>query len=139
MSKMDKPYVPPQVTKHSCEGWYTDSMKRESEALSEIKCPPRLARDDDAEYTKERSDGDHLAAAGALDLSMIVGTDSNVASGLAPPIHVICDTCWKAAAMEPLGWTIRGEGAVCCFCGAFTASGKQVAYWALDVICENKH
>jgi hypothetical protein len=96
-------------------------MKREIiELRSEIERTQCPVRDDDAEYT------------------MVVGTDSSLTFGLMLPIHVVCDGCWKPAEMEPFG-TVRGEGALCCFCGTFTASGKQVAYWALDVICENKH
>jgi hypothetical protein len=120
MSKLDRPYVPPRVSKHTCEAWYPDSVKSQTMAMtSEIErsCP---AGDDDAEYI------------------VVVGTDSSLASGLTPPIHAVCDSCWKPA-MEPCGWTVRGEGAFCCFCGMFTAGGKQVAYWALDAVCQNKH
>jgi hypothetical protein len=96
--------------------------------------PPRLtayscaesslspARDDDADYT------------------MVDDTDTRMLElGLTPPIHKVCDNCWKPAAMGPFGWTVRSKAALCCFCGAFTTCGKQAAYWALDVICGNKH
>jgi hypothetical protein len=122
MSKTDKPYIPPRVTKHACEAWYPYPVKTELIALPpEIERPPCPGQDDGAEYT------------------MVVGTDSSSAVGLTPPIHIVCDSCWKPAAMEPFGWRVRGEGALCCFCGTFTASGKLVAYWALDAICQNKH
>jgi hypothetical protein len=122
MSNPDKPYIPPRVAKHTCEAYIPDWLKMEIIALrSEIERTPYSGRDDGAEYT------------------MVVGTDNSLVLGLTPPIHVVCDGCWKPAAMEPLGWTVRGKGAHCCFCGRFTASGKQVAYWALDAICENKH
>jgi hypothetical protein len=80
-------------------------------------------RDVDAEYT------------------MIVDPDSrSVELGLTPPIHAVCDNCWKPAEMESCGWTDpRGEGTLCCFCGASTENGKYVAYWALNALCENKH
>lgn len=73
--------------------------------------------------------------------TMIVDPDSrSVELGLTPPIHAVCDNCWKQAEMESCGWTDpRGEGTVCCFCGAFTENGKFVAYWALNARCENKH
>lgn len=92
--------------------------------------PPRViggmsypCREVDAEYT------------------MIVDPDSrSVELGLTPPIHAVCDNCWKQAEMEPCGWTDpRGEGTLCCFCGASTENGKYVAYWALNALCENKH
>jgi len=73
--------------------------------------------------------------------TMIVDPDSrSVELGLTPPIHAVCDNCWKQAEMESCGWTdLRGEGRLCCFCGALTENGKFVAYWALNARCENKH
>jgi hypothetical protein len=73
--------------------------------------------------------------------TMIVDPDSrSVELGLTPPIHAVCDNCWKQAEMESCGWTDpRGKGTLCCFCGAFTENGKRVAYWALNALCENKH
>jgi hypothetical protein len=123
MSKMDTPYIPPRVTKYSYAGGYPDSMKADIIALrSEIQGSQFPGEDDDAGYT------------------MVVDTDSRpLEFGLAPPIHEVCDSCWRPAVMQPLGRKGRGEGALCCFCGVFTMSGKQVAYWALDAICENKH
>jgi hypothetical protein len=74
------------------------------------------------------------------DYTIVVDTDSRMLElGLTPPIHQVCDSCWRPAAMESFGWNEGSEGALCCFCGALTTSGRQVAYWALDVICENKH
>lgn len=75
------------------------------------------------------------------DYTIIVDPGSrSVELGLTPPIHAVCDNCWKQAEMEVCGWTDpRGEGALCCFCGAFTENGKCVAYWAINVRCENKH
>lgn len=75
------------------------------------------------------------------EYTMIVDPDSrSVELGLTPPIHAVCDNCWKQAEMESYGWADpRGQGTPCCFCGAFTENGKYVAYWALNALCENKH
>lgn len=75
------------------------------------------------------------------EYTMIVDPDSrSVELGLTPPIHAVCDNCWKQAEMESCGWTDpREEGTICCFCGAFTENGKCVAYWAINARCENRH
>ena len=123
MSKKARPYIPPRVTKHACEAFYSDAMEKEIVALrSEIKRTPFPQRDEVAEDTKVFRIGGR-----------------NLEPALTSPIHRVCDICWKPAAMAPFAWMGRGEGALCCFCGTFTTSGKQVACWALDVICENKH
>jgi hypothetical protein len=105
MPKMDRPYIPPKLTKHSSAG---SSL--------------RQACDDDLEDTA------------------VVDTDNRMLElGLNPPIHTVCHSCWKPTTMEAFEWNFRGAAAFCCFCGAFTTSGKHVAYWALDVLCENRH
>jgi hypothetical protein len=75
------------------------------------------------------------------DYTIIVDPDNrSLEFGLRPPIHAVCDSCWKQTEMESCGWTDpRGVGTLCCFCGGFTENGKYVAYWALNALCENKH
>ena len=105
MPKIDRPYIPPRITRYSSAG---SSLRR--------------ACDDHADDT------------------MVVDTDSRrLELVLTPPIHTVCEDCWEPATMESRGWNILTAGAPCCFCGAFTTTGKQVAYWALDALCENKH
>ncbi len=72
--------------------------------------------------------------------SVVIDPDSRVTQfGLTPPIHAICDSCWRPD-MESNGWTdAPGGTALCCFCGAPTDNGKHVAYWTLNALCENRH
>jgi hypothetical protein len=109
MSKMDRPYIPPRLKKYADAGCYPASIKREILALrSEIEYTLCPAEDGDAEYW------------------MVVDPDRSVEFMVAPPVHEVCDSCWKRAAMAPFGWTGRGGGALCCFCGAFSASGNKL-------------
>jgi hypothetical protein len=59
---------------------------------------------------------------------MIVDPASrSVELGLTPPIHAVCDGCWKQAEVESCGWIDPlGAVTVCCFCGGFTENGKFV-------------